>query len=440
MTCTLCAGACKDADLAPLLSLDLAWLWQALAAAADRRGDESLASGPAVTVTVPTEPAQCAAAAGLIDGRPLQPGQSRRINLAYLTSALSARGSRLTPGAVAAHACNRRLATNARHRAQQTIATDRIRTHLENATADLPHHVRELVGPDTVFTRLRTLGWITRLLNTPDPSDLLEQALKVAAQLPPPGRSIDRRLMVPGNPHALDAGPLPALVLALTGSSGIPTRSAWARLGVDCDDLLGGLIITGITPRHWRIPPGVTYTLPPRELASVDWQPPERPDLWVFVTENPSVLAAACNRALAGDSPVTPRVICTAGTPSRQECGAVASLSDAGWNVAVRADFDQAGLAHVRALLNAAPAAIPWRMRTTDYLATAPEGTDTLHLQDEDAPWDDRLVPTMRKHSVPAYEEDLLPALLTDIDAGAPDSPLYVEHVVPVDAEVSRRC
>ncbi|MFE2519407.1 DUF2399 domain-containing protein [Streptomyces mirabilis] len=440
MTCTLCTGACEEADLAPLLSPDLAWLWQPLAAAADRRGDESLTSGPAVTVTVPTEPAQCAAAAGLIDGCPLQPGQSRRINLPHLTAALSARGPRLTPGAVAAHACNRRLAANARHRAQQTIATDRIRTHLESTTAELPHHVRELVGPETVFTRMRTLGWVTRLLNAPDPTQLLEQALKVAAQLPPPGRRIDRRLMVPGNPHALDAGPLPALVLALSGSSGTPTRSAWARLGVDCDDLLGGLIITGITPRGWHIPSGATYTLPPRELASIDWQPPDRPGLWVFVTENPSILAAACNRSLAGDSLVTPRMICTAGTPSQRECNAVAALSDAGWNVAVRADFDQAGLAHVRALLNAAPAAIPWRMSTTDYLATVPEGTDTLHLQDEDASWDERLVPTMRKHSVPAYEEDLLPALLTDIGAGAPDSPSCVKHVVPVDAEVSRRC
>ncbi|MFD8737436.1 DUF2399 domain-containing protein [Streptomyces sp. NPDC059618] len=435
MTCTLCTGACEGADLAPLLSLDLAWLWQALAAAADRRGDDSLTSGPAVTVTVPSEPAQCAAAAGLIDGRPLQPGQSRRINLPHLTAALNARGPHLTPGAVAAHACNRRLAANARHRAQQTIATDRIRTHLENATAQLPQHVRELVGPDTVFTRLRTLGWITRLLNTPDPSNLLEQALKVAAQLPSSGRSIDRRLMVPGNPHALDTGPLPALVLALTGSSGIPTRSAWARLGVDCDDLLGGLIITGITPRGWQIPPRTTYTLPPRELMQIDWQPPEQPGLWVFVTENPSILAAVCNRPQARDSRATPRVICTAGTPSQRECDAVAALSDAGWNIAVRADFDQAGLAHVRALLNAAPAAIPWRMSTIDYLATAPEGTDALHLQDEDAPWDDRLVPTMRKHSVPAYEEDLLPVLLTDIGAGAPDSPSFVKHVVPVDVK-----
>ncbi|MFE2583108.1 DUF2399 domain-containing protein [Streptomyces sp. NPDC059378] len=97
--------------------------------------------------------------------------------------------------------------------------------------------------------------------------------------------------------------------------------------------------------------------------------------------------------------------------PLPREPDAIAALSQVGWSVAVRADFDQAGLAHGRALLNAAPAAIPWRMNTTDYLATAPEGTDTLHLQDEDAPGDEHVVPTMRKHSVPAYEEDRLAAL-----------------------------
>ena len=422
MTCPLCDGACDGADLTPLLSPELAWLWETVAAAADRRGDESLTGGPAVTVTVPALPAQRAAAAGLIDGRPLEPGQSRRVSLKVLAAGVATRGPRLTPGAVAAHACNRRLAAKARRRAQQTAASDRIRTQLESSATSLPHHVRELIHPETAYTRLRTLGWVTRLLNTPDPTALLDQALQVAAQLPLPGRRIDRRLLVPGNPHALDAGALPALVLALTGSSGTPTRSGWARLGVDCDDLLGGLIITGITPRGWHIPPGATYALPPRELAHIDWEPPKTAGQWAFVTENPSVLAAASSQALDQNSHVTPRVICTVGTPSQLECEAIGALSDAGWNTAVRADFDQAGLAHVRALLASAPAATAWRMSAADYLAAVLEGTDTLHLRDSDAPWDEHLVPAMRKHSVPVYEEDLLPALLTDITAGTPGS------------------
>ncbi|MGF6940221.1 hypothetical protein BKA18_000013 [Streptomyces auratus] len=104
-------------------------------------------------------------------------------------------------------------------------------------------HARELVEPATAFSRLHSLGWITRLLNTPDPDALLAQALQVVADLPPPGQRIDRRILVPGNSHALDAGTLPALVLALTGSIATTGRASWARLGVACDDLLGGLII-----------------------------------------------------------------------------------------------------------------------------------------------------------------------------------------------------
>ncbi|OQR59954.1 hypothetical protein B6E66_32535 [Streptomyces maremycinicus] len=420
MTCPLCSGACQNANLTPLLSPELTWLWQALATAADRRGDEHLTSGPAITVTIPTAPAQRAAAAGLIPGRPLQPGQRRRINPAELTTAITTRGPSLTPGAIAAHACNRRLAERARTRASRQASTDRIRTQLDNTAATLPDHIRQLVDPSSLFDRLRSLGWITRLLNTPDAPALLDQALQVAARLPPPGQRIDRRTLVPGDPHALDMGPLPALVLALTRTTGTTARASWARLGVDYDDLLGGLIITGVTPQHWKIPPGATFTLPPRELTGITWEPPTTPGTWVFVTENPSVLAAASSHALTETTVAPPRVICTAGTPSRLECEAIAALSDTGWRIAVRADFDQAGLAHMRALLAAAPHAVPWRMNAADYLAASPHGAGPLHLQEADAPWDAHLVPTMLKRSAPAYEEDLLPVLLGDIATGAP--------------------
>ncbi|MEV8327682.1 DUF2399 domain-containing protein [Kitasatospora sp. NPDC056731] len=424
MSCQLCSGACMDADLTPLLRPELAWLWQALAATADRRGDEHLTTGPAVTVTVPADPAQRAAAAGLIRGRPLEPGQRRRITLEELTTALAARGPRITPGAVAAHACNRRLAEKARGHAEKNAASDRIRAQLDSSLTTLPGHVRELLGPATLFSRLRGLGWITRLAHTQDAAELLDQALQVASRLPLPGQRIDRRLLVPGNPHALDAGALPALVLALTGSPSSGARSSWARLGVDYDDLLGGLIVTGVHPTGWHIPAGATVTIPPRELAPITWEPPPATGEWVFVTENPSVLAAAANRhALAGATAEAPRVICTAGTPSQLECEAIALLADVGWRIAVRADFDPPGLAHVRALLAAAPDAIPWRMGAADYLAAAPDGTDgadLLRLQDTDSPWDPGLASAMVKRSVPVYEEDLLPQLLSDIAGGTP--------------------
>ncbi|MGW8558097.1 DUF2399 domain-containing protein [Streptomyces tubercidicus] len=421
MICPLCTGACAGADLGPLLNLDLAWLWSALAAVADRRGDPILTEGPAVTVTIPVSPAQRAAAAGLISGRPLAPGQRRRIDLGELTAVLAARGPALTPGAVAAHASGQRLADKARARAAQERSVERLRAQLEADAADLPCHGRALVDPETVFARLRSAGWIARILNAPDPAALLGAALQVVGRLPEPGDRIDRRVLVPGNPHALDTGTLPALVLALTGNSATAPRAGWAHLGVDCDDLLGGLIITGVTPNGWQVPPGATFTLPPRELTRIVWTPPPAAGVWVFVTENPSVLAAASAQAFAGDVATTPRVVCTAGTPSQVECAAIGALSDAGWRVAVRADFDLAGLAHMRALLAAAPAALPWRMGAADYLTVATEGTLDLHLEEADAPWDPHLAAAMSARSAHAYEEDLLPILLADIAAGTPD-------------------
>jgi len=374
MSCPLCGEACKDADLTPLLRPELTWLWQALATAADRRGDENLTSGPTVTLTAPAEPAERAAAAGLIPGGPLQPGQRRRVALQEISRAVATRGPRLTPGAVAAHASGRRLAAKARAQAEHTAAADRLRAQFDDTAVALPHHVRELVNPATAFSRLHGLGWITRLLNQHNPADLLGQALQVLAQLPPPGQRIDRRLLVPGNPHALDTGALPALVLALTGPPGSSGRASWARLGVDCDDLIGGLIMTGTSPQGWHIPAGATFTLPPRELSPITWKPPTAAGEWVFVTENPSVLAAAANRHMHGPGEGTaPRVICTAGTPSQLECEAIAQLAHVGWRLAVRADFDQAGLAHMRAILAVAPQAVPWRMSAADYLQAAPE-------------------------------------------------------------------
>ena len=180
-----------------------------------------------------------------------------------------------------------------------------------------------------------------------------------------------------------------------------------------------GLVALGIHPAGWRLPPTAIVTLPPAELAACDWPAPDRSDEWIFVTENPSVLTAAY-RHLTSAGAV--RLLCTFGTPSTVEAAAIGRLRGAGWQIAARADFDEAGLRHVTALLAAAPGARPWRMTAADYAASVdplsslrPSRTDQLHT-----PWDAALAEAMRRTGIPAFEEGLLPALLGDLVQTAP--------------------
>jgi hypothetical protein len=215
------------------------------------------------------------------------------------------------------------------------------------------------------------------LLTVNEAALLVQTAVAAIAHLPPHGNRLDRRQLASDhahNPHALDEGTtLAGLVLALTTaadatSSAQRTRDAWDSLGIDCDDLTGGLITVGIYPADWHLPPHAAITIPPRELISCKWPKASQPGDTVFVTENPSVASAAADLARE----VTVRLVCTSGTPSEREVPAIAGLAEAGWHTRVRADFDPAGLAHATTLLSGIPGATPWRMGVTDYKASLP--------------------------------------------------------------------
>ncbi len=157
------------------------------------------------------------------------------------------------------------------------------------------------------------------------------------------------------------------------------------------------------------------------------WPNPPPHDAWVFVTENPSVTAAAATLAAGSRAPI--RLLCTVGTPSGLEAAAIARLADTGWRIAVRADFDRAGLAHVRAVLDACPAATPRRMSARDYLQALGDRTQPIPLtgtsavadpRAADTPWDCDLATTMTGTGRPAFEEALLDLLLADLAAGGP--------------------
>jgi uncharacterized protein (TIGR02679 family) len=422
--CPLCDGECWDANLLPLLGDDLAWLWEQVAAIADRRGDPIMLEGT-VTVRAPTAPGQRAAALGLVSGRPLIAGQSRRVNLAELSASVRRHGPVLTPGAVAAHAVGRQLAVRARrrddrHRFEQRLA------RLGDAWA-ASSHSPVATAWEAALLALHRAGWVAKLYAADDADRLLEQAFAVLDALPETGSQLDRRVLasnIAHNPHALDDGePLAALVLALLSAVGITSfgqrsRAAWAAVGVNCDDLTGGLIAVGIYPAGWQLSTGAAVILPPRELASCQWPAAPTTRAWVFVTENPSVASAAADLAATG---VPVHLLCTSGTPSAVEVAAIARLVDVGWRVALRADFDAAGIAHVAAMLRAAPSSYLWRMGARDYEESLSCGDGTVPLaQIPDTPWELALGTAMRTRGLATFEEAMLPNLLADLRLGEP--------------------
>lgn len=423
--CPLCDGRCDGADFKALLTPELAWLWAAVAKAGDRRGDPHLVEGAPITVTAPADPASRAAVSGLYS-RPIWAGQGLRVPLDKLNTMVRARGHRLTPGSVAAHATGRPLALKA---AQRTVKRAQQDSIMGTFVAACDRNPRLAGMGEALFEQLRQGGWPARILKGTDPEGLARTAVGVVGQILgiPDGERFDRRLLVPGDPHALDDGkPLAGLVLAMLASLGVISnlpaarrRSAWGQAGIDCDNLTGGLTVLGIHPAGWTIPSGVTCTVPPRELAEGCWSTPPARGQWVFVTENPSVLASAAD--LVAREPAaakSARLLCTMGTPSDEEIDAIAGLAAAGWGVAVRADFDAAGIRHVTRLLDGVPGAIPWRMTALDFAESQPltETPDPC----PPTPWDPELANAMEVSGSVAFEEALLPALLEDLRAGIP--------------------
>lgn len=412
--CNLCGGACVGAQLTLFLDIHLTWLWEQIARAADRRGDASLVEGT-LSIRAPAQPEARAAVGGLLGPKALRPGQTRLVLLSDLTARLRVRGSLLTPGAVAAHALGRRLAS----RAEADERRKNYETQLELTLAPL-----WALGIDRVMTGLRRTGWIARLQASEAPAKLAQLAVAVLAALPQ-GTRIDRRRLatqIISDPHALDDGrELAGLALAMLVAAGkIPprqrSRAAWGAVGVDCDDVIGGLTVIGILPIGWSAPKDSVVTLPPRVLAKCDWPPGD--GSWVFVTENPSVTSAAADLAASGTEV---RLICTSGTPSSVEIAAIARLSATRWNVAVRADFDSAGIGHVASILAATAGATPWRMGATDYLSSVssePAGEEFAAVPETS--WDPDLAIAMRERGRPAYEEMLMPKLLQDLRLGIP--------------------
>lgn len=398
MACDLCGGVCAPGGFSDLLGPDLAWLWEQLAAVADRRGDPVLSAGT-VVLKAPHGVAERTAALAVVG--PLRPGQRRQVDLAGLAELLSP----VPPGAVAAHAVGRRLAVRAAEQARRAADTAAARDRLAAALPTLG---------ESGLEELRANGWMTRLAAD---AGLVDAVVAVVDRLSSRDGGWDRRVLAAealGDPHALDrGGRLPAAVLAVLGAcgrvpAGLSPREGWAAVGVSYDDLTGGLTMVGVAPAGWALPAGTPVTVPPRVLAGCDWP---AGDGTVFVTENPSVLAACLEVPSA-------RVVCTSGTPSAVEVAALGRIADRGWALRVRADFDDAGLAHVAAILAAAPTARAWRMGTGDYRAGLGDADPSSTLRAErlpETPWDPPLAGAMAEAGLAVFEEWFLADLVGDV-------------------------
>ena len=425
--CRWCQTDCSDVNDAAVRGEHLDWLWRQLADVADRRGDPDLVTG-AAKVIAPVSPIERAAASGLLNGRAPRGGQSVRVDLAALTARLRIHDARLTPGMLAAHVTGRSLAERVRGNARRRDELEQLRDRLFRIFDTADRVAPFPIDMASAWPALKRAGWTARILGHEDPSMLVDQAAAIIATLPTDGERLDRRRLadtVTRFPHALDTGALPGLVLALLTTaghipSGLTPRAAWAAVGVDCDDLTGGLLALGIQPRDWTLPTGAVVTLPPRELARCAWPAPPWPGATVFVTENPSVVTAAADRVAADQQTRHVHLLCTVGTPSAGEISAISRLADTGWQVKVRADFDQAGLQHVRSLLAGVPSAQPWRMGAADYLSSLADmvADNRIRLETKTlpaTPWDPNLRPLMVEHGLAAYEEGLISDLLTDL-------------------------
>ena len=244
----------------------------------------------------------------------------------------------------------------------------------------------------------------------------------VELQTQRPGRPVDRRVLahrVTGNPHALDDDqPASAMVITVLATLGLVdqnsrTRSTWAQVGVHFDGITGGLSMIGIAPAGWTIPAGSPVTVPPHVLAGCEWSGPATTTTkQLFVTENPSVLTACLDKPSV-------RMICTSGKPSALVVETLATLDATGWELLIRADFDDTGLTSVNTILGSCPTARPWRMSADDYLHAVSTGS-TIPLRGRllpEATWDPQLKPSMLANGHAAFEEADLDQLVTDATA-----------------------
>ena len=399
-----------------------------------RARDRMAAARPLTgTVTLTGATAEQRRAVERLTGRPARSGASISVSLAEVDRILRSSGA--APGGLgqAVAELTGPVSNRGRDRAALAAAWARAFAPLDEAVA----------GRDALTgwrAWLDATGLVRRL--TPDPATakvLLSQVAAVLRQLPSPGVPIGRLAAeCCGGAHALDDGN-PAGTLALSAAralAGQPftadgnadfRRTAWAAVGVHCDELSSLVLCLGL-PGDTRTPLGrvlrlhreagqpVMLTL--RQLRCHDGPMPAGT---VRVCENPVVVAAAADELGAG----CPPMVCASGQPSAAVWRLLDLLAADGAEFSYHGDFDWGGIRIARAVRERAAMARarwgPWRYDRDAYeeLAatisrTVPPGIQ-LAGEPVAAPWDPGLATAMASRGIRLEEELTLDMLLADL-------------------------
>jgi uncharacterized protein (TIGR02679 family) len=261
----------------------------------------------------------------------------------------------------------------------------------------------------------------------PETRDLIGRALTVLEFLPA------ERLPLPvlaqrtlGDPHALDIGRLPGLVLrAIAIETGRPEpldaehrRRIWEAAGVACDELSSTVLVAGLAPEGDSfLAATLRAAKQSGEAVAVTLAQLRRsPNLLVpsgievSVLENPSIMQSAMDRY----GTAVPPLVCVSGRLHVAARTLLRALTAAGAILYYHGDFDPAGVS-IAADVIGRLGARPWRMGAADYLAALGPGPAFDPATVPATPWDEGLRASMHEESVAVYEEAVVDDLVSDL-------------------------
>lgn len=263
----------------------------------------------------------------------------------------------------------------------------------------------------------------------PETRSLVGNALAVVARLPAgrlPLPVLAQRAL--GDPHALDAGRLPALVLrAIAAEAGLPDpqdaeqrRALWESAGVLCDELSSTVLVAGLAPEGDSFlatsmraakAEGTAVAVTRAQLRRSPIAVASGATV-VSIVENPSVMQAALDR-FGTD---LPPLVCVSGRLHVAARVLLRTLAAAGLDLRYHGDFDPVGIG-IAADVITNLGARPWRMGAEDYLSALAPGPALEPEQVPETPWDPALQAAMRREATCVYEEAVLESLLEELAA-----------------------